>query len=336
MKAIAYRHSLPINDIASLEDIEIPIPVLAPRDLLVRVHAISVNPIDTKVRLNNAPEQGAFKVLGWDAVGLVEAIGSGVSKFCVGDRVYYAGAINRPGANSELHAVDERIVAKAPASLDDAQAAALPLTSITAYELLFERLAVPKNGGDGQTLLIVGGAGGVGSILIQLARQLTQLRVIATASRPTTKEWCLDLGAHAVIDHAQPLSEGLKALNIDSVDMVASLTQTPQHYAQIVSSLKPQGRLGVIDDMAKLDIMLLKARSISLHWESMFTRSTFQTPDMEQQGQLLAEVAALVDAGKIRTTANTNFGNINAANLRKAHALIESGKSQGKIVLQGF
>ena len=336
MKAIAYRHPLPINDIASLQDVDLPVPVVEPRDLLVRVHAISVNPIDTKVRFGTAPKEGECKVLGWDAVGIVEAIGSAVSKFCVGDRVYYAGAINRAGANSELHAVDERIVAKAPTSLNDAQAAALPLTSITAYELLFERLAVSKHGGAGQTLLIVGGAGGVGSILIQLARQLTQLQVIATASRPSTKQWCLDLGAHAVIDHSQPLSEGLKALNIDSVDMVASLTQTPQHYTQIVSSLKPQGRLGVIDDMAKLDIMLLKMRSISLHWESMFTRSMFQTPDMEQQGQLLAEVAALVDAGKIRTTVNANFGNINATNLRKAHALIESGKSQGKIVLQGF
>ena len=336
MKAIAYRQSLPISDLASLQDVDLPIPVLAPRDLLVRVHAISVNPIDTKVRLGIAPKDGECKVLGWDAVGVVEAIGSVVSHFCVGDRVYYAGAINRAGANSELHAVDERIVAKAPGSLNDAQAAALPLTSITAYELLFERLAVPKNGGAGQTLLIVGGAGGVGSILIQLARQLTQLRVIATASRPDTKQWCLDLGAHAVIDHSQPLSEGLKALNIECVDIVASLTQTPQHFTQIVASLKPQGRLGVIDDMAKVDIMLLKPRSISLHWESMFTRSTFQTPDMEQQGLLLAEVAALVDAGKIRTTVNANFGNINATNLRRAHALIESGKSQGKIVLEGF
>lgn len=336
MKAIAYRHSLPIDNNASLEDVELPVPALEARDLLVRVNAISVNPVDTKLRAGSAPAEGQLKVLGWDAVGVVEAVGPGVIHFSVGDRVYYAGAINRPGANSELHAVDERIVAKAPASLDDAQAAALPLTSITAYELLFDRLGVPKSGGAGQTLLIVGGAGGVGSILIQLARQLTQLRVIATASRPGTRQWCLDLGAHAVIDHSKPLSEELKTLGIDGVDIVASLTQTPQHYAQIIASLKPQGRLGVIDDMATLDLMQLKSKSISLHWELMFTRSMFQTPDMDEQGKLLAEVAALVDAGKVRTTVNANFGNINAANLRKAHALIESGKAQGKIVLQGF
>ncbi|MFZ6722612.1 zinc-binding alcohol dehydrogenase family protein [Undibacterium sp. Ji49W] len=336
MKAIAYRHSLPIDNSASLEDVELPTPVLEARDLLVRVNAISVNPVDTKVRAGSPPAEGQLKVLGWDAVGVVEAVGPDVIHFGVGDRVYYAGAINRPGANSELHAVDERIVAKAPASLDDAQAAALPLTSITAYELLFDRLGVPKNGGAGQTLLIVGGAGGVGSILIQLARQLTQLRVIATASRPGTRQWCLDLGAHAVIDHSKPLSEELQTLGIDGVDIVASLTQTPQHYAQIIASLKPQGRLGVIDDMATLNLMQLKFKSISLHWELMFTRSMFQTPDMDEQGKLLAEVAALVDAGKVRTTVNANFGNINAANLRKAHALIESGKAQGKIVLQGF
>ncbi|MFZ6770938.1 zinc-binding alcohol dehydrogenase family protein [Undibacterium sp. Di26W] len=336
MRAIAYRHCLPIDNSASLEDVELPTPALEARDLLVRVNAISVNPVDTKLRSGSAPAEGQLKVLGWDAVGVVEAVGSAVSNFSVGDRVYYAGAINRPGANSELHAVDERIVARAPASLDDAQAAALPLTSITAYELLFDRLGVPKDGGAGQTLLIVGGAGGVGSILIQLARQLTQLRVIATASRPGTRQWCLDLGAHAVIDHSKPLSEELKALGIDGVDIVASLTQTPQHYAQIIASLKPQGRLGVIDDMATLDLMQLKSKSISLHWELMFTRSMFQTPDMDEQGKLLAEVAALVDAGKVRTTVNANFGSISAANLRKAHALIESGKAQGKIVLQGF
>ncbi|MFZ6760495.1 zinc-binding alcohol dehydrogenase family protein [Undibacterium sp. Ji50W] len=336
MRAIAYRHCLPIDNSASLEDVELPTPALEARDLLVRVNAISVNPVDTKLRAGSAPAEGQLKVLGWDAVGVVEAVGSAVSNFSVGDRVYYAGAINRPGANSELHAVDERIVARAPASLDDAQAAALPLTSITAYELLFDRLGLPKDGGAGQTLLIVGGAGGVGSILIQLARQLTQLRVIATASRPGTRQWCLDLGAHAVIDHSKALSEELKALGIDGVDIVASLTQTPQHYAQIIASLKPQGRLGVIDDMATLDLMQLKSKSISLHWELMFTRSMFQTPDMDEQGKLLAEVAALVDAGKVRTTVNANFGSITAANLRKAHALIESGKAQGKIVLQGF
>jgi len=336
MKAIGYYQPLPIDNPESLQDIELPAPVPGARDLLVRVKAVSVNPVDTKVRKNAAPEAGQAKVLGWDAVGAVEAIGGGVTNFKVGDRVYYAGSIVRPGANAELHAVDERIVALAPKSLDDSQAAALPLTTITAYELLFDRLQVPKDGGEGQTLLITGGAGGVGSILIQLARQLTKLRVIATASRAETRAWCLSLGAHAVIDHSKPLAAELKAAGIGEVDMVASLTQTEQHYAQIIESLKPQGQLAVIDDMKLLDAMPLKTKSLSLHWEMMFARSRFETPDMAQQGALLAEVAALVDAGRIRTTANAGFGTINAANLRKAHALIESGKAQGKVVLAGF
>ncbi|QFZ81825.1 zinc-binding alcohol dehydrogenase family protein [Variovorax paradoxus] len=336
MKAIGYYQPLPIDHAESLQDIELPAPVPGARDLLVRVKAVSVNPVDTKVRKNAAPEAGQAKVLGWDAVGTVEAIGSGVQNFKVGDRVYYAGSIIRPGANSELHAVDERIAALAPKTLDDAQAAALPLTTITAYELLFDRLQVPKDGGEGQTLLITGGAGGVGSILIQLARQLTKLRVVATASRPETRAWCLALGAHVVIDHSKPLTAELTAAGIDEVDMVASLTQTDQHYAQIIESLKPQGQLAVIDDMKVLDAMPLKTKCISLHWEMMFARSRFTTPDIAEQGKLLAEVAALVDAGRIRTTANASFGTINAANLKKAHALIESGKAQGKVVLAGF
>lgn len=336
MKAVGYRQSLPIDDPASLEDFELPEPKPAARDLLVRVKAISVNPVDTKVRKNAAPEPGQVKVLGWDAVGIVEAVGPQVGGFQPGDRVYYAGSIIRPGANSELHVVDERIAALAPRSLDDAQAAALPLTTITAYELLFDRLGVAQGGGAGKTLLITGGAGGVGSILIQLARQLTQLRVIATASRPQTRDWCLSLGAHAVVDHSRPLAAELKAAGIGQVDMVASLTQTQQHYAQIIEALEPQGRLAVIDDMPVLDAMPLKTKSISLHWEMMFARSRFETPDMARQGELLAEVAALVDAGRIRTTAHASFGAINAANLRRAHALIESGTAQGKVVLQGF
>ncbi len=338
MKAVGYYQPLPIDNPESLQDIELPAPVAGARDLLVRVKAVSVNPVDTKVRKNAAPEAGQAKVLGWDAVGTVEAIGSGVQNFKVGDRVYYAGSIIRPGANAELHAVDERIAALAPKSLDDAQAAALPLTTITAYELLFDRLQVPKDGGggEGQTLLVTGGAGGVGSILIQLARQLTKLRIVATASRAETREWCLALGAHTVIDHSKPLAAELKAAGIGEVDMVASLTQTEQHYAQIIESLKPQGQLAVIDDMKVLDAMPLKTKCISLHWEMMFARSRFETPDIAEQGKLLAEVAALVDAGRIRTTANASFGTINAANLKRAHALIESGKAQGKVVLAGF
>ena len=336
MKAVGYRQPLPIEHPDALEDLELPAPLLGARDLLVRVQAISVNPVDTKVRKTAAPELGQARVVGWDAVGTVEAVGAGVLGFKPGDRVWYAGSIIRPGANSELHAVDERIVSLAPASLSDAQAAALPLTSITAYELLFDRLGVPAGGGAGQTLLVVGGAGGVGSILIQLARQLTQLRVVATASRPQTRQWCLDLGAHGVIDHGQPLAAELQAGGFGQVDWVAALTQTQHHYAQIIESLKPQGALAVIDDAPSLDAMPLKQKSLALHWELMFTRSMFETPDMAAQGRLLAEVAGLVDAGRLRTTLNANFGCINAANLRRAHALIESGKAQGKVVLEGF
>ena len=336
MKAVGYHACLPINAYNALEDLVLPTPVPGARDLLVRVHAVSVNPVDVKIRAGRAPAAGEAAVIGWDAVGVVESVGAAVTGFEVGERVYYAGALDRPGSNSELHLVDERIVARAPASLDDAAAAALPLTAITAWELLFDRLRIPMGGGSGQTLLIIGGAGGVGSILIQLARQLTQLRVVATASRQVTRQWCLDLGAHAVIDHRIPLTQALAAAGIDQVDAVASLTQTTTHYAQIIECLRPQGQLAVIDDPATLDATKLKLKSISLHWELMFTRSLFQTPDMDQQGKLLADVAALVDAGRIRSTVHDNFGVINAANLRRAHAFIESGTAQGKVVLAGF
>jgi len=336
MKAVGYHHSLPASNPAALEDIELPDPVAKPRDLVVRVQAVSVNPVDAKVRKNRAPAAGMPEVLGWDAVGIVESVGSDVRRFKAGDRVWYAGAIDRPGANSELHAVDERIVARAPASLDDAQAAALPLTAITAYEMLFDRLRVPKGGGADQTLLVIGGAGGVGSIMIQLARQLTKLRIVATASRPETQEWCLELGAHAVIDHSRPIAAQLEAGGFGKVDHVAALTHTLQHYADIVESLAPQGHLVLIEDADGLDVTKLKAKSISLHWEMMFTRPMFQTPDMAEQGKLLAEVAGLVDEGRIRSTARQNFGRINAQNLREAHALIETGTALGKVVLAGF
>lgn len=336
MKAVGYYKPLPIDDPASLQDIELPAPQPRAQDLLVRVSAVSVNPVDTKVRRSAVPEPGQAKVLGYDAVGIVEGVGHEVRGFRPGDRVYYAGSIVRPGCNSELHCVDERIAAIAPRSLSDAQAAALPLTTITAYELLFDRLRVPRHGGQGQSILVMGGAGGVGSILIQLARRLTGLKVIATASRPETREWCLSLGAHAVIDHSKPLAEQLLRDGHGEVDMVASLTQTAQHYAGIIESLRPQGQIGVIDDAPVLDAMPLKLKCLSLHWEIMFARPRFQTGDMHRQGELLAEVAALVDAGEVRTTLQNEFGRIDAENLRRAHALIESGRSQGKVVLQGF
>ena len=337
MKAIAYYQSLPIQDPKALQDIELPEPVIGPRDLLVAVHAISVNPVDTKVRQNVQPEADVAKVLGWDVAGVVKAVGSEVSLFKVGDKVFYAGSIARAGGNSELHAVDERIVGHMPKSLDFAQAAALPLTAITAWELLFERLGIKEGKTDEQqSLLIVGAAGGVGSILTQLASQLTALKVIGSASRPETQAWVRELGADVIVDHAQPLSEALKRQGISAVTHVASLTQTDQHLDQLVEALSPQGKLALIDDPKALDITKLKRKSLSLHWEFMYTRSLFETPDMIEQHNLLNRVAELIDAGTLRTTVGEHFGTINAANLRRAHALLESGKSKGKIVLEGF
>ena len=337
MKAIAYYASLPISDEQSLQDIELPEPVAGPRHLLVEVKAISVNPVDTKVRQNVQPESGTAKVLGWDVAGVVKAVGSEVTLFKAGDKVFYAGSIARAGGNSELHVVDERIVGHMPASLGFAEAAALPLTAITAWELLFERLQVHEGQTDeGQSLLIVGAAGGVGSILTQLASQLTGLKVIGTASRPQTRSWVSELGADLVIDHSQPLSEELKRAGIGHVTHVASLTQTDHHLDQLVESLAPQGKLALIDDPKALDVTKLKRKSLSLHWEFMYTRSLFETPDMIKQHELLNRVAQLIDAGTLKTTVGEHFGTINAANLRRAHELLESGKSRGKIVLEGF
>jgi zinc-binding alcohol dehydrogenase family protein len=338
MKAVAYEHSLPIDDLHALIDAVVPEPKPGARDLLVAVEAISVNPVDTKIRRRVAPATGEMKVLGWDAAGIVRAVGEQVTLFRPGDRVWYAGALDRPGANSELHVVDERIVGKMPASLSFAQAAALPLTAITAWELLFDRLGVPREtAARDEQLLVIGAAGGVGSILVQLARRLTGVTVIGSASRPESQAWVRDLGAHHVIDHAKPLAEELRRIGIPTVTYVASLTHTEDHFAQIVEALAPQGKLGLIDDpQTPLDILQLKRKSLSLHWEFMYTRSMFHTPDMIEQHHLLNRIADLVDAGTLRTTLGEHFGTINAANLRKAHALIESDKARGKVVLEGF
>lgn len=338
MKAIAYHRSLPTDHPEALLDMELPAPTPGPHDLLVEVRAISVNPVDTKIRRHVTPEPGTAKVLGWDAAGVVKAVGSAVSLFQPGDTVFYAGALDRPGANSELHLVDERLVGKMPQSLSFAEAAALPLTAITAWELLFERLQVGEGSASaGQSLLIVGAAGGVGSILTQLARRLTGLTVIGTASRPQTQAWVRELGAHHVIDHSKPLSEELTRIGLGQVTHVASLTQTDQHYGQLIEALQPQGRLALIDDpLQPLDVMQLKRKSLSLHWELMFTRSLYQTADMIEQHRLLQRVAELVDGGVLKTTLGEHFGRIDAANLRRAHALLESGKARGKIVLEGF
>jgi zinc-binding alcohol dehydrogenase family protein len=337
MKAVGYCQSLPITAEASLIDVELPNPQPTGRDLLVQVKAVSVNPVDTKVRLRQAPQAGATQVLGWDAAGVVVAAGPEAKLFEPGAEVWYAGSLVRPGTNSELHLVDERIVGKKPQSLDFAQAAALPLTTITAWELLFDRFGVAAGKrATEDSLLIVGAAGGVGSILVQLARRLTAMTVICTASRQETADWVVSLGAQHVIDHSKPLSAELKRIGIEAVTHVASFTQTDAHFAEIVESLAPQGKFGLIDDPKTIDITQLKRKSISLHWELMFTRPLFGTADMIAQHRLLSDAAELVDAGVIRTTFAEHFGRINAANLKRAHALIESGKARGKIVLEGF
>ena len=337
MKAVGYVQSLPIADPQSLFDFEAPAPTPGPRDLLVRVKAISVNPVDTKVRLRRQGTAEAPVILGWDAAGIVEAVGEKVSLFRPGDEVYYAGSIARPGTNSELHTVDERIVALKPKTLGFAEAAALPLTAITAWEGLFDRLHIPVGkGGAGGALLIIGAAGGVGSIAVQLARRLTPYTVIGTASRPESEKWVRELGAHHVIDHSRPLSEGLKAIGIPQVEAVYALTSTDTHWSEIAASLKPQGAVCVIDDPGPLDVSLLKQKAATFVWEFMFTRSLFETPDMEAQHRLLTEVAALVDEGLVRTTLGAHFGTITAENLRRAHGALESGRSVGKVVLEGW
>ena len=335
MKAIVYAQAgLPIEHPESLYETEVPKPQPQPRDLLVRTEAISVNPVDTKLRAAVPP--ASPRILGWDAVGVVEEVGDKVTAFKAGDRVWFAGDITRPGSDAQYSLVDERIAGHAPARLTAAQAAALPLTSITAWELLFDRLRIGEKQGHGQALLVIGAAGGVGSVLVQLASKLTGLTVIGTASRPESQQWVRELGAHHVIDHAQPLQPQLASLGIPFVDHVASLTHTEAHYGQIVDVLKPHGQLALIDDPAQLDPSALKRKSISLHWEFMFTRSMYQTPDMAKQRELLDRVAALIDQGEIRTTVGEHFGAITAANLRRAHALIESHKAVGKLVLEGF
>ena len=336
MKAVVYNESVALASPDALTDTTLPEPAPTGHDLLVEVHSVSVNPVDTKIRGGVLPPPALPKVLGWDASGVVRAVGDKVTLFKPGDRVMYAGSLLRAGTNSELHLVDERIAGPMPKSLGFEEAAALPLTSITAWELLFDRLQVREGKDPSGTLLVIGGAGGVGSILIQLARQLTGLTVVTTASRPETQAWVRELGAHHVIDHTKPMPAQLRGLGLGAVEYVASLTHTDKHLVEIAEMLAPQGKLALIDDPVSLDVPILKPKSISLHWELMYTRSMYQTADMIEQHNILARVAGLVDTGVLRTTLADHFGTINAANLRRAHALLESGKARGKIVLSGF
>lgn len=338
MRAVGYtRCGLPAEDPQSLLDLVLPDPP-APRgrDLLVRVAAVSVNPRDVKSRMAVAASPEAPGILGYDASGSVVAAGPDCTLFRPGDAVFYAGVLNRPGSNAELQLVDERIVGRKPANLGHAAAASLPLTALTAWEMLFDRLGLPEGGGAGAALLVLGGAGGVPSVALQLARALTGLAVIGTASRPASAAWVRDCGAQHVVNHRQPLAAQVAALGAGPVRYVFSTHTDAAAWAEIAKLIAPQGRIGLIDDPEPLDLRLMKFKSVSIHWEAMFTRPMFATADMVRQHEILCRVAAMIDAGTLRATATESFGTITAANLRRAHAAIEAGGTIGKIVLEGF
>jgi zinc-binding alcohol dehydrogenase family protein len=334
MKAIGYYQTGPINAPNALIQFEEERPILEAHDLLVEIRGISMNPVDTKVRARMAPENGT-KVIGYDATGVVCEVGSKVSKFKVGDEVFYSGDLTRPGTNSEFHAVDERIVGRKPKSLGFAEAAGFPLTSITAWELLFDSLSLKEGGGIGESLLILGGAGGVGSILIQLAKKLTGLTVIATASRPETIDWVKKMGADHVINHRESLVDQIKALGLEP-RYVAALNGTGEHFPAIVKLIKPRGHMALIDDPEEIDIRLGKTKALSFSWEFMFTRSMFQTEDIEKQHELLNRISELIDDGTLISTVTNNLGNMSVETLKEAHIQQESGRVIGKNVLNGF
>ncbi len=336
MPVVAYRKNLPVDDDESLIDAELPIPAPGPRDLLVQVEAIAVNPVDYKVRQSTDPH-GMPKVLGWDAAGTVVAVGDRVESFKPGDEVYYAGAINRPGTYSRFHVVDERIAARKPATLSFTEAAALPLTSLTAWEGLFDRMSLRPGALDETgTLLVTAAAGGVGAMVTQLAKALTGLIVIGTASRPETVDFARQMGADHVIDYRKQLTEQVAALAPGGLDYVFSTVGTDRNIAAYGELLVPFGHIVAIDDFSSLPIGVLKTKSISFHWEFMFTRSLYETPDQFAQNRILTRIARLVDQGLIHTTATRDLGTINAAHLREAHRVLESGTAVGKITLTSF
>jgi zinc-binding alcohol dehydrogenase family protein len=338
MKAIASTSNQPISSADALSDVTLPEPARPTgHDLLVRVRAVSVNPVDTKVRKRAPGTAEAPKVLGYDAAGVVEAVGADVTLFSPGDEVFYAGDISRPGTNSELHLVDERIVGMKPQILGFAEAAALPLVSITAWEMLFDRFRVTPGGGSGESILIIAGAGGVGSIATQLARRLTRLTVVSTASRQETADYAKQMGAHHVIDHGKSMPAQFTALGVPAPRYIFSTTATDTNFDAYIEMIAPQGLIGAIDDPAEMvDIRKLKTKAAGFLWELMFTRAVQKTPDMIEQHRLLMEVSSLVDAGILRTTLTERLDGINAANLRAAHARLESGSMIGKLVLEGF
>lgn len=337
MKAVGYKTPGAIDREDALVDFEMDTPTPEGRDLRVAIKAVSVNPADAKARAMAPAPEGGYAVLGFDASGVVEAVGPDAENYKVGDEVYYSGSMLRPGTNSEFHLVDERIVGRKPAKASHAEAAALPLTTLTAWEMLFDRLDVRRPTADGgNVILIIGGAGGVGSIAVQLLRQLTDMTIIATASRPETADWVRELGAHHVINHREPLAPQIEALGVGAPGFVFSTNQTAAHLPAIADVIAPQGRFGTIDLAEAFEPGPFFQKAVSLHFELMFTRSIFQTSDMAEQGKLLSEVAELVDAGKLRTTLTEVMGKIDAATLKEAHRQIETGTARGKMVLEGF
>jgi len=336
MKAVALTRYLPVDDPEVFLDVELPKPVPQGRDILVAIKAVSVNPVDTKIRAPKETVEDTPRVLGWDAAGIVEAIGEDVTLFSPGDEVYYAGDITRSGSNAEFQLVDERIVGRKPKSLSFAQAAALPLTTLTAYESFFDRLGIDRDGANaGESLLIIGAGGGVGSIGIQLAKA-AGLQVIATASRLETTAWVKELGADHVVNHREDMIAQVRALGLEHVDQIAIFNDM-RHWETAVELIRPQGAIVTIDDTdLPMPMDKMKMKAASLHWEFMYTRAMFQTPDMIEQHKLLTYVAGEIDAGRIRTTLDTVLSPISAANLREAHRLIETGKARGKLVLEGF
>lgn len=337
MQIIGFNQGRAVDSADGLYDSTAAMPVTGPRDLLVQVRAVGVNPLDTKVREGLVAVPEHVHALGWDAAGIVQAVGGDVTLFEPGQAVYYAGSFDRSGANAAYHLVDERIAARMPATLDFAQAAGVPLASLTAWQLLFDRFAlVPGAHGEQGSLLVLGGAGGVGSMLIQLARQLTGLTVIATASRNDSAAWCRAMGAHHVIDHARSLPAQVAALNAAPVTHIAALSQTARHLPALLQIIAPHGKLGVIDDHDRFDAAPLKSKSVSLHWEMVFTRPLHGTPDMVEQHHILERVAALLDEGVLRSPVNRRLRPIDAATLRQAHAMVEQGGSPGKLVVEGW
>ena len=342
MKAIGFYQYLPVEHPDSLVEVELPTPEPGARDLLVRVEAVSVNPVDTKVRARQEGVLTEPRIPGWDAAGVVETVGNEVSLFAAGDEVYYAGDITRPGCNSQYHLVDERIVGSKPTSLSFEQAAAMPLTTITAWEALFDRLGVDRLTSEDdhrRTVLIIGGAGGVGSIAIQLAKKVAGCNVIATASRSDSAQWCRKLGADEIIDHHKPFGEEIKRIGADEVDYILCFNSTEMHIQNMADVIKPQGKICTIvetKDSRPVNINVFQGKSVGFMWELMFTRSMFKTPDMQAQHDLLNEAGRLLDEGLLKTTLTERNGPLTAENLRKAHGKIESGSMIGKLVLSGI